>query len=311
MFFIKKGPFRIFCFHWKFLFPWEKIKKRPETMSSRKWETNHTDIRKTKIVFLWLCLVFYMQPLSAGLCIKAFRDTYSHYRIDLSTPSHIKKVKRMTSLSNEEIKDAVILDVGSHFTYDFVEYARINLGAKEALAVKTFTERPPGVDYTLYDIPEYRLLRMHPLLEDPLPDAPMKDLILPYLMTPVKIFPFKPSEIKEKLGGTFADITISLSVIGQFNLANIKLWMEQLTKVTKPGGIIIVDFGKHYSKNYLHRLSASDFERVLSQMKNQGLIAGYASQHTNHRITRFIDRRFPHTSTTYRVINAYKSQNLP
>ena len=205
-----------------------------------------------------LCLLLYIQPLSANICVRAFEKIHAKYVYSLHTPGHIKLVQRITGLTNEEIRDSIILDVGSHFTYNFSEHARIEMGAKAALAVK--------------------------------------------------ISPFKPSEIKEKLGGAFADITISLSVIGQFNMANISLWMVQLTKVTKPGGLIIVDFGKHYSKNPF-RLSVSNFERILSQMKNRGLIAEYTPQHKNHRMARFMDRRFPSTSTTYRIVNAYESES--
>ncbi|MDE0518979.1 MAG: hypothetical protein OXH36_05445 [Bdellovibrionales bacterium] len=257
---------------------------------------------KIKVIFILLCLLLYIQPLSANICVRAFKKIHAHYVYSLHTPGHIKLVQRITGLTNEEIKDSIILDVGSHFTYNFAEHARIEMGAKTALAVKTLTERPSGLNHALYDIPEYRILRMHPLF--PLTDR--EDVISSYSQSaPVKTLPFKPSEVKKKLGGAFADITISLSVIGQFNMANISLWMEQLTKVTKPGGLIIVDFGKHYSRNPL-RLSVSDFERILSQMKSRGVIAGYAPQHKNHKITRFTDRRFPNTSTTYRVINAYK-----
>ena len=81
--------------------------------------------------------------------------------------------------------------------------------------------------------------------------------------------------------------------------------MEQLTKVTKPKGVIIVDFGNHEKRNRLHQMTVRDFEKVLLQMKNEGLITDYTAQHTNRRlaVSRLLDTRFPSSSVTYRIIN--------
>ena len=216
----------------------------------------------------------------------------SNYINNSQIPTHIKKVKKITGLTDAEIKDSVILDVGSFFTYNFAEYARTKMGAKEAFVVNTFTDRPPKVDHHLYDVPEHRFLRM-----DPLTTTPQK--------TPYEVPPFDPPQIWEKLGGTFANITISLSIVGIFNPVHTKLWMEQLTKVTKSKGMIIVDFGNHEKRNRLHQMTVSDFEKILLQIKNEGLITDYAAQHTNHRfiITRLLDARFPSSSITYRITN--------
>ena len=250
-------------------------------------------VRKTRNVFLLLCFILHTQPLSASACLNAFKKAYSKYISDLLyVPQHVKRVKKTTGLTDEEIKDSVILDVGSFFTYNFAEYARTKMGAKEALVVNTFTERPPNVDHQLYDVPKHRFLRMNPLTTE----SPK---------TSYETLPFDSSQIREKLGGTFADITISLSIVGVFNIVHTKLWMEQLITVTKPNGIIIVNFGNHEKRNRYHRMTVSDFERVLLQMKNRGLITDYAAQHTNHRfmVTRLFDARFPSSSITYRIIN--------
>lgn len=250
-------------------------------------------VRKTRNVFLLLYFMLHTQPLSASTCFKAFKEAYSKYMSNLLyVPQHIKRVKKTTGLTDEEIKDSVILDVGSHFTYNFAEYARIQMGAKEAFVVNTFTDRPPKVDHHLYDVPEHRFLRMHPLATSP-------------QKSPHEAPPFEPPQIWEKLGGTFADITISLSVVGIFNPVQTKLWIEQLTKVTKPKGLIIVDFGNHEKRNRLHQMTIPDFEKVLSQMRNEGLITDYATQHINRRlvISRLFDMRFPSSSVTYRIIN--------
>ena len=82
--------------------------------------------------------------------------------IRYNIPQHIKRVKKTTGLKDEEIKNSVILDVGSRFTYNFAEHVRTQMGAKEALVVNTFRDRPPNVDHQLYDVPEHRFLRMHP-----------------------------------------------------------------------------------------------------------------------------------------------------
>ena len=238
--------------------------------------------------FLLFYIILHIQPLSASVCFGAFKRIYS----GLYVLQHVKKVKRITGLTDEEIRGAVILDVGSYFTYNFAEYARIKMGARDTLAVNVLTEKLPKVDYPLYDIPEHRLLRMYPL------SAPPQEVSSEVAL-------FEPAEIKKKLRGTFADITISLSVVGRFNRADTKLWLEQLTKVTKPQGIIIIDFGQHGQRNRFQQLSVSDFERILLQMRGQGVITEYKAQHKNRRfaVNRFIDPRFPNTSITYRIIN--------
>ena len=210
----------------------------------------------------------------------------------LYTPQHVRRVKKTTGLTDAEIKDSVILDVGSYYTYNFAEYARIEMGAREGLVVNTFRDGPTNVDHHLYDVPEHRFLRMYPLTTEP-------------QKTPHETPPFDPAQIREKLGGTFADVTISLSVVGIFNPVHTKLWMEQLTKVTKPKGIIIVDFGNHEKRNRFHRMTVPDFEKVLSRMKDEGLITSYTAQHVNRRfaVTRVFDTRFPSRSVTYRIIN--------
>lgn len=248
--------------------------------------------RKTGPVFLLLVFILHTQPLSASECVGAFKKAYSRYINHFQMPVHVKRVKKVTGLTDAEIKDSIILDVGSYFTYHFAEYARIKMKAKEGLVVNTFRDGPTNIDHHLYDVPEHRFLRMYPLATES-------------QKTPHEAPPFDPVQIREKLGGTFADITISLSVVGIFNPVQTKLWMEQLTKVTKPEGIIIVDFGNHEKRNRLQRMVIPDFEKVLSQMKDEGLITSYAAQHVNRRfaVTRVFDARFPSRSVTYRIIN--------
>ena len=249
-------------------------------------------VKKRKIFFL-LFFILHTQSLSAGVCSSSFERIYSKFIDNLQTPAHIRKVKKITGLTDAEIKDSVILDVGSFFTYNFAEYARTRIGAKEALVVNSFTDRPANVEHHLYDVPENRFLRMTPLTTEPKKAS-------------YEPAPFDPHQIREKLGGTLADITLSLSVIGTFNIVHTKLWMEQLTKVTKPNGLIIVDFGNHVRRSKFHQMSTFDFERILSQLKDEGLITHYEAQHTNHRfiITRLVDiHHHPSPSTTYWIIN--------
>lgn len=109
-----------------------------------------------------------------------------------------------------------------------------------------------------------------------------------------KIPPFQPEQIWQKLGRTYADITLSLSVIGRHNLQETEFWLRQLAKVTKDNGVIILDFGKQGSK--VENISRQEFEDILLRMKEEGTITSYEIQHANR------DTVWYETSVTYKLV---------
>lgn len=232
-------------------------------------------------VVVWLfCSVLYVQPLLAAPsapCIASFFQTverqfllhgYSRH------PESIRKVLALTGLRDKDIKDSVILDVGSFFTEEFVPYTKRKMGAKKALFVNPLYAT---------DVPQHFFLQMYPLFTE------FTEGFFG------QIPPFQPEQIWQKLGGTYADITLSLSVIGKHNLQETKLWLHQLARITKDNGIIILDFGKQGNK--VENISQGEFEDILLQMKEQGIITSYEIQHTN-RNTGW----YGGTSLTYKLV---------
>ena len=204
-------------------------------------------------------------------------------------PDYVKKTLEISGLTAEDIKDSIILDVGSRFTDNFVGYAKNEMGAKQALAV--------GFLWNSSIVPEHFLLDMHPLITGENSNS--------FVGYP----PFEAYRVWQRLNNNYADITISLSIIGAGNLQSTQLWLNQLTKVTKPEGTIIIDFGKHGEDT--EQVTAKEFEEILSQMKKQGVILSYEATHTNHTgllsgILRLAALSFPllfYPSVTYKITN--------
>ena len=101
----------------------------------------------------------------------------------------------------------MILDIGSFYTEDFVSYAKREMGAKQALFI--------GIHGT--NVPQHFFLKMHPT-------------IIEGINTEIfgSIPPFHPEQIWQRLGRTYADITLSIGVIGRHDLWEIELWIRQL-----------------------------------------------------------------------------------
>lgn len=191
---------------------------------------------------------------------------YGHY------PESIRRVLALTGLKVEDIEDSVILDVGSFHTEDFVVYAKKEMGAKQAFFVNILLSRP---------LPRNFFLQMHPSF--------MEGANSGFIEAP----PFQPEEIWQRLGGTYADISLSLGVIGTESLWATEAWLRQLTKITKDGGMIIFNFGKHRRK--IEYTDRSELEEILLRMENKGIIASYEVQHKN--------RRRDDSSITYKIVN--------
>lgn len=250
-------------------------------------------MKQNNILKTYLSLLFILttkQSLASvtdGSCARSFQTIQEFVsRFNNPVPGYVKKTLKISGLTAEDIKDSIILDVGSRFTDNFVGYAQNEMGAKQALAVDFFKNAFPPI------VPEHFLLKMHPLIGTNSPNYP----------------PFEAYRIRQRLNNNYADITLSLSVIGKYSLQNTQLWLNQLTKVTKPEGTIIIDFGKHKQKG-IPQVTAKEFEEILSQMKKQGIILSYEATHTNHTglsgTFRSIILPFPlfYPSVTYKITN--------
>lgn len=227
-----------------------------------------------------ICFSLYVQPLLAAPLVSCAADLFQTLERQVLLhgygrhPKSIRKTLALTGLRDKDIKDSVILDVGSFFTEEFVPYAKREMGAKQALFVGVL-----GID-----VPQHFFLKMYPLFTE-------------YTETGFfgQIPPFQPEQIWQKLDGTYADITFSLAVIGRHSLLETELWLRQLAKVTKDNGTIILDFGKHGRK--VENISREEFEDILLRMKKKGIIASYEVQHTNRDTGWYAE-----TSVTYKLV---------
>lgn len=70
------------------------------------------ETQKIKNILLFICFILHIQPVSAGVCSGVFKKAYSRYINYLQTPAHVQRLKRVTGLTDAEIKDSIILDVG-------------------------------------------------------------------------------------------------------------------------------------------------------------------------------------------------------
>ena len=209
------------------------------------------------LAVVWLFYsILYVQPLLAtpsGSCVPSLFQTVERQFLLYGYgrhPKSIREILALTGLKDKDIKDSVILDVGSSFTEKFVPYAKREMGAKQILFVNVSGQ----------DIPSHFFLKMYPLFTEFTDGGGFFG----------SIPPFQPEQIWQKLGGTYADITLSLSVVGKHNLQETEIWLRQLAQITKDRGVIILDFGKHGKK--MENISRGEFEDILLRMKEEGII---------------------------------------
>lgn len=233
--------------------------------------------------------VYATQQLSVTDCPESFKST-SRWHTFMSSLSD-KNVMKVTGLKPGDLEDLVILDIVSGQT-TFVKYA-MEEGAKAALAVDLI-DRPDNIPENLY------------LQRD---------------MTQLN-----GEEIKDRTG-TFADLTVALSVFGYLE-ADTELWLRKLVEFTKPEGRIIFDFTVSQSSavwsnilSALHKLKTERiieedekeliaFENILHKLKIDGTIKHFKRKHKNGWLWyssvggRGYLKKFMKTSFTYEITKA-------
>ena len=215
-----------------------------------------------------VCLAYaglYVQPLLAAPSVSCVADLFQTLDRQLLLhgygrhPKSIRRVLALTGLRDKDIKDSVILDVGSYFTEEFVPYTKREMGAKQALLVH-------GINS---GVPQHFFLKMYPLFAKLTNGGELFGFIPP----------FQQEQIWQQLGGAYADITLSLAVIGKHSLPETEFWLQQLARVTKGKGVIIFDFGKQGAEK--ENVSREELEDILLRMKEKSIITSYETQHTN------------------------------
>ena len=247
-------------------------------------------LEKTPLYFLLLffCSVFNTQQLSAANCPESFKNT-SRWHAFLSSSLSDKNVLRVTGLKSGDLKESVLLDIANGQTA-FVKYA-MEEGAKSALAVD-LKDRPDNIPENLY------------LQRD--------------------ITQLDSEDITDRTGA-LADITIALSVFGYLE-ADTEVWLRKLTKFTRPGGRIILDFTVPQlsvvwnnllfilNKLKIERITEEDdkelvaFENILHKLKVDGSIKDFRRKHKNSWLWyssvggRKYLKKLKRTSFTYEII---------
>ncbi len=169
------------------------------------------------------------------------------------SPNHSEYTLRALAhadLKPNDIKGSVILGVGRFHSTGVVYYTLRKIGAGKVFFVTTNRQR----SVTRY------LLPIDPSL---MQSTHITDKVIPA---------FNSEVIRKRLGGSYADITLSLGAIGRLDLKQAELWLRQLIEATKNEGIIILDF-KYYIDDFndfneksSSHISLQEFQDVLSLM---------------------------------------------
>ena len=195
-------------------------------------------------------------------------------------PRRIWEAQKITGLTGQEIKGSVIVSAGGNTpTSDFVVWTAREMGARKALVLDMFQRRTP----------DHFFMWTHPLLT---PQNPPRGTLQ-------GMIPFHHSSIRQRLGGEYADITLVLSVFGQFRLADTKLWLQQMIKITKPGGLVILNLEKSSEK-----VTPAEFQDILRQMKTEGVVSAYSTHST--KFNNLLMATSPEPSVTYRIVTSNK-----
>ena len=248
------------------------------------WKINHAGL---------LAVLFLLTPLPAQAagaapaegCFNLFRRIPGFGK-RRAIPSSVKETQKIAGLADEEIKGSVIVDVEGAFSEEFMFYAKKEMGAEEALILRAFKW---GLKWG--DVPDHFFMQMHPLISENSREW--------------SFMAFHPSAVWQRLGRRFADIVLALSVFGKFNGEDARHWLEQMVKIAKPGGLVIVDVGKRELGT--EQMPKEEFESILSQMEASGLISGWSASHVNHRFSKYqFNPLHLHPSVTYRIVTAEK-----
>ncbi len=227
-----------------------------------------------KLIIPLFFLFFYTQAILANTCVNAFSrlSTFKTFKT-LKTPKTVQRIQqsftrfpqevqnvlKISGLQPEEIEKLNILYAvdTQHFPAEtnhrtIVNYLRNVFGAKSAFSL---------TDNRL----DHRTLSERTLTQK------------------------EVNEIKAHLEENLSDIT--LAVVREFedksstttrakdnNPSSMKQWLENLTRVTEPGGLIIINVSKYGNNNYI---SSQVFESILSQMQTIGAIETYTQYRTN------------------------------
>ena len=233
----------------------------------------------------FLAVLCFLTPLPALAafpaqeCLSNFRRRVTEFQRRRAVPSAVRETQKIAGLKDEEIKGSVIVAAGSYFSDKFMVYAKREMGAEGVLILDLFKG----------NIPDHFFMPTHPLFTDG---------------TQWGFMPFQPSVIWQKLGGQFADITLSLSIFGKYSLDQTYFWLKQMMKITKPGGLVILDLGKRNGVE-MEKVTQTEFQSVLSEMETSGAISGWSAQHVNHRFAKYqVNPLSLYPSVTYRIVTA-------
>ena len=230
---------------------------------------------------VFLAALCFLIPFPAGAGVFAIKDCFNvfrnipGFRPPQRAPSAVQKTQKKAGLTDQEIEGSVIVSAAGAFSSEFMVYTEREMGAKKILILDWFNTE---------DVPDQFFMHTHPL---GLHNAP------------AGIIPFHPSTVRQRLGGRFADITLSLSTFGKFNLGDTRLWLEQMIKITRPEGLVILDLGKLGGKK-IQEVTSAEFQYILSQMKTSGVISDWSAQHINQDPQNL----FFDSSVTYRIVTS-------
>ena len=170
-----------------------------------------------------------------------------------------KQTLALTQLEPQDFYSAIVVDVASRGSGNFAYFARRRVRARKSLLID------PEPELRRYSSREYQeggffLLRMNPLLPPGVHGFGPKNQ---------PILGFDPNLVLQKLKGEKADIVFSLL---RWDSAQ---YLEQLTQITKPGGLIILSVPAGRRVDYEHEISAfaviNDVPRIEEESINTPL----------------------------------------
>ena len=220
-------------------------------------------------------------PATAHLAVKdCFSGIFRKNPDFPRPPRHIQEAQKITGLKDQEIKGSVIVSVAGAASHEFAVYAARKMGAKKALVLEIFP---------FDEIPDHFLMRTHPLVTD----------------NSWGILPFHHSSVRQRLGEG-ADISLAFPVGAYIKLKYMEVYLEQMIKITKPGGLIIVNLEEQQDEAR-QQITPAEFQNILSQMENRGAVSAWSAHANNHRFANLLlPYSAPDPSVTYRFVTPDK-----
>ena len=242
-----------------------------------------------------LFLSFYTQSVLANTCVNAFSRLQT-----LKTPKIVQKMQRLSThaRSPQEVRD--VLNI-SGLKPEEIE----GLNILNTAEIKSF---PVIINDRTVITNNGRIASYHRAIVNYLRNVfgarsvfSLTENKLDRALSERALTTREISRIKTQLGENLSDITLAVRKFEAKPLtdtatqgndpASMRQWLENLTKVTEPGGLIIINVSRSGNNNHI---SSRVFESILAEIQTTGTIEAYAQHHANRHSKKLLTFQYNH-----------------